>query len=220
MLLHFRFRSLVSCCTPCGKQHLRDIATPDWVRTLRRFDHTHQYATFVNWPTQSGVAISRKRCFPRGLHCDRHIDMLSSSYCEFDRHIDILWVRQTHRHLVSSTCYHHLVSSTDTSTSCEFDMLSSSCEFDMLSSSCEFDSSTTCNYKSAMCILPLMSNIAHFVVACSPGWVDCFENTLWNSRRQLVPFFSTISPIGASISTKVSTTNQHWVVCRNIRDNG
>jgi hypothetical protein len=27
-----------------------------------------------------------------------------------------------------------------------------------------------------------------------------------SSRRQLVPFFSTISPIGASISTKVSTT--------------
>ena len=54
------------CRRPCGKQHLREIATPDWVRTLRRFDYTHLYARFVNWPTQSGVAISRKCCFP---HC-------------------------------------------------------------------------------------------------------------------------------------------------------
>jgi hypothetical protein len=40
----------------------------------------------------------------------------TSISCEFDRHIDILWVRQTHRHLASST---------DTST-----CLSSSCYFD------------------------------------------------------------------------------------------
>jgi len=40
----------------------------------------------------------------------------TSISCEFDRHIDILRVRQTHRH-----AYHHLVSSTYTSASCEFD---------------------------------------------------------------------------------------------------
>ncbi len=52
---------------PCGKQHFREIATPDWVRTLRRCEHTHQYVRFVNWLTQSGVALSRKCCFPPGL---------------------------------------------------------------------------------------------------------------------------------------------------------
>ena len=51
---------------PCGKQHFREIATPDWVGTLRRFTHTRQYVLFVKWPTKSGVAISRKCCFPHG----------------------------------------------------------------------------------------------------------------------------------------------------------
>ncbi len=51
---------------PMWETNLREIATPDWVRTLRRFHHTHQYVMLVNWPTQSGVAISRKCCFPHG----------------------------------------------------------------------------------------------------------------------------------------------------------
>jgi hypothetical protein len=55
---------------PCGKQHLREIATPDLVRPLRRSAHTHAYVRFVNWPTQSGVAISRKCCFPHGSQYD------------------------------------------------------------------------------------------------------------------------------------------------------
>ena len=51
---------------PCGKQHFREIATPDWVRTLRTRKHTHECVRYVNWPTQSGVAISRTCCFPHG----------------------------------------------------------------------------------------------------------------------------------------------------------
>ncbi len=31
-----------------------------------KLNHAHQYVRFVNWPTQSGVAISRKCCFPHG----------------------------------------------------------------------------------------------------------------------------------------------------------
>jgi len=52
---------------PCGKKHFREIATPDWVGTLRRFIHTRQYVLFVKLPTQSGVAISRKCFFPHGF---------------------------------------------------------------------------------------------------------------------------------------------------------
>ena len=58
---------MLSNAYPCGKQHLREIATPDWVRTLRTCKHTHECARFVNWLTQSGVAISRKCCFPHGV---------------------------------------------------------------------------------------------------------------------------------------------------------
>jgi len=54
---------------PCGKQHFREIATPDWVGPLRRFTHTRKYVLFVKWPTQSGVAISLKCCFPHGCFC-------------------------------------------------------------------------------------------------------------------------------------------------------
>jgi hypothetical protein len=59
--------------SPCGKQRFREIATPDWVGTLRRCTHTQQYVRFVKSPTQSGVAISRKRCFPHGSQscCNR-----------------------------------------------------------------------------------------------------------------------------------------------------
>jgi len=63
-----RFRSVGRC--PCGKQHFREIATPDWVRTLRTCKQTHACARFVNWLTKSGVAISRKCCFPHGSMCD------------------------------------------------------------------------------------------------------------------------------------------------------
>ena len=62
-----RFRSVGRC--PCGKQHFREIATPDWVRTLRTCKQTHACARFVNWLTKSGVAISRKCCFPHGTTC-------------------------------------------------------------------------------------------------------------------------------------------------------
>ena len=31
-------------------------------------EHTHQYVKFAKWPTQSGVAFSRKGCFPHGLY--------------------------------------------------------------------------------------------------------------------------------------------------------
>ena len=51
---------------PGGKQHFREIARPDWVGTLRRCTHTQPYVRFVKRPTQSGLAISRKCCFPRG----------------------------------------------------------------------------------------------------------------------------------------------------------
>jgi len=51
---------------PCGKQRFREITRPDWVGTLRRCNPTPQYVRFVKWPTQSGLAISRKRCFPHG----------------------------------------------------------------------------------------------------------------------------------------------------------
>ncbi len=59
------------------------------------------------------------------------IDMLSSS-CEFDRHIIILWVRQTHRHAiiilwVRQTHRHAIIILCVAQT---IDMLSSSCEFD------------------------------------------------------------------------------------------
>jgi hypothetical protein len=46
-------------CNPCGKQRFREIARPDWVRTLRTCTHTQQYVRFVKWPTPSGLAISR-----------------------------------------------------------------------------------------------------------------------------------------------------------------
>ena len=36
---------------------------------LLNFDHSHKYARFVNWPTQSGVAIYRKCCVPHGVKC-------------------------------------------------------------------------------------------------------------------------------------------------------
>ena len=51
-------KRLIECFVqpPCGKQHFREIASQDWVRTLRRFYHTHQHARFVIWLTQSGVA--------------------------------------------------------------------------------------------------------------------------------------------------------------------
>jgi len=63
---------------PCGKQHFREIATPDWVWTLRR-TRTRRYVLFVKWPTQSGVAISRKCCFPHGSqHASSHIDRFDS----------------------------------------------------------------------------------------------------------------------------------------------
>jgi len=52
--------------SPCGKQHFREIATPDWVRIIRTCTHTHECVRFVNLLTQSGVAISRKCCFPHG----------------------------------------------------------------------------------------------------------------------------------------------------------
>ena len=60
---------------PCGKQHFREIATPDWVGTLRRFTNTQQYVLFVKLSTQSGVAISRKCCFPHEAalrQCSEH----------------------------------------------------------------------------------------------------------------------------------------------------
>ena len=47
-------------------QRFLDIARPDWVGTVRRCNHTPQYVGFVKWRTQSGLAISRKRCFPPG----------------------------------------------------------------------------------------------------------------------------------------------------------
>ena len=31
-------------------------------------DHTKEYVRFVKWLTKSGVAISRKCCFPHGSH--------------------------------------------------------------------------------------------------------------------------------------------------------
>jgi hypothetical protein len=51
---------------PCGKQHFREIATPDWVSQF-----TNPTCWRVLWHlrkvlTQSGVAISRKCCFPHG----------------------------------------------------------------------------------------------------------------------------------------------------------
>ena len=102
--------------------------------------------------------------------------------------IIILLVRPTHRpscHYEVRQTHHHLVSSTDTSTSCQFDR-----HIDMLSSSyCEFDNSATT--KRAMCILKrvftlqLVSNIAHFVVACSPGGVNCMLPTrrVWKDEQ-------------------------------------
>jgi len=78
---------LVPVC-PCGKQHFREIATPDWVGTLRIFTHTLQYVLFVKWPTQSGVAISRKCCFPHG----RLLDNLPQWGENFDKHCHLhLW---------------------------------------------------------------------------------------------------------------------------------
>ena len=53
-----------------GSIHFREIARPDWVGTLRRCNPTQQYFRFVKWPTQSGLAISRKCCFPRGSLLD------------------------------------------------------------------------------------------------------------------------------------------------------
>ena len=34
---------------PCGKQHFREIATPDRVRTFRTCEHTHQYVCAIFW---------------------------------------------------------------------------------------------------------------------------------------------------------------------------
>ena len=43
-------KSQDACRTPCGKQHFRGIATPDWVGTLRRCEHTREYVRFVKLP--------------------------------------------------------------------------------------------------------------------------------------------------------------------------
>jgi len=49
--------------TPCGKQHFREIATPDWVGHFTNMFHTREYVSFVKWPTQSGVARPRNHRF-------------------------------------------------------------------------------------------------------------------------------------------------------------
>ena len=38
-------------------------------RDFTKMFHTREYVRFVKWPTQSGVAISRKCCFPHGPEC-------------------------------------------------------------------------------------------------------------------------------------------------------
>ena len=52
---------------PCGKQHFREIATPDWVGRFTNLAYWWVYSHVRKVLTQSGVAISRKCCFPHGI---------------------------------------------------------------------------------------------------------------------------------------------------------
>ncbi len=126
---------------PCGKQHFREIATPDGVGQFTNLTYRWVCSHLRKVLTPSGVAISRKCCFPHGSSCYHHLVSWTntSSSCELGM-LFILWVGQTHRHAIiilwvltcASKCYHHLVSSASSS-SCELDRqitrLSSSCEF-------------------------------------------------------------------------------------------
>jgi len=53
---------------PCGKQHFREIATSDWVGDFTNRTYCWVWVNLRKVPTQSGVAISRKCCFPHGTH--------------------------------------------------------------------------------------------------------------------------------------------------------
>jgi hypothetical protein len=79
----------------CGKQHFGEIATPDWVRTLRTCKHTHECVMFVNWLTQSGVAISPKCCFPHGELPVSHRQL--RRFCRTHKIITRKCVCQTHK---------------------------------------------------------------------------------------------------------------------------
>ncbi len=51
---------------PCGKQHFREIATPDWVGQFTNLTYWWVCSHLRKLLTQSCVAISRKCCFPHG----------------------------------------------------------------------------------------------------------------------------------------------------------
>ena len=52
---------------PCGKQHFREIATPDWAGQITNLTYWWVCSHLRKVLTQSGVDISRKGCFPHGL---------------------------------------------------------------------------------------------------------------------------------------------------------
>jgi hypothetical protein len=58
---------------PCGKQHFRDLPTPDWASPSTTITYCSVYMTRSQVPAQSGVGKSRKCCFPHGVACTRPV---------------------------------------------------------------------------------------------------------------------------------------------------
>ena len=84
--LEWRVTYCTIMCDPCGKQHFREIPTPDFVRTLRPYPiHTKWDVGFVHLLTKSGVGISRKCCFPHGyLHPWKVLRKYGFIFCSMD----------------------------------------------------------------------------------------------------------------------------------------
>ena len=111
-------RPIFLCKNPCGKQHFREIPTPDWARTKRHLRHTRQYVFIVNGLAQSGVGIGTVLLGNVVSHMGKnriesyasHRTICNASYRFVVRLICLVQTRTTsdHMHRIASDHMHRL----------------------------------------------------------------------------------------------------------------